>query len=48
MPMNYDKSSLIQFLKEAGEKDVSPLDKFVVKKKDLEGKEGEIVVLKEE
>src|SRR3989344_3132828 len=48
IPMNYDKSSLIQFLKEAGEKDVSPLDKFVVKKKDLEGKEGEIVVLKEE
>ena len=48
IPMNYDKQTLTQFLKEAGETDVKPLDKFVVKKKDLEGKEGEIVVLKEE
>lgn len=48
IPMDYDKSSLNQLLKEAGEKDVSPIDKFVVKKKDLEGKEGEVVVLKEE
>lgn len=48
IPMNYDKTTLTQFLKEAGETDVKPIDKFVVKKKDLEGKESEIVVLKEE
>ncbi len=48
IPMSYDKTSLSQFLKEAGEKDVEPQEKFVVKKKDLEGKEGEVVVLKEE
>ncbi|MEK7227437.1 MAG: hypothetical protein AAB641_00920 [Patescibacteria group bacterium] len=48
IPMNYDKNTLAQFLKEAGEDKVLPLDKFVVKKKDLEGMESEIVVLKEE
>ena len=48
IPINYDKTSLAQFLKEGGEKDVQQIEKFVVKKKDLEGKEGEIVVLKEE
>lgn len=47
IPMDYDDKSLAQFLKEGGEK-VEALDKFVVKKKDLEGKEGEIVVLKKE
>ncbi len=48
IPMSYTKATLDQFLKEAGEKDVSPVDKLVIKKKDLEGKEGEIIVLKEE
>lgn len=48
IPVNYDGKSLQQFLKEAGEKDIKPIDKLVVKKKDLEGKEGEVVVLKEE
>lgn len=48
IPMSYDKSSLTQFLKEGGEEKVEPLDKFVVKKKDLDGKESEIIVLKEE
>jgi L-ascorbate metabolism protein UlaG (beta-lactamase superfamily) len=47
IPMYYTKETLEQFKKEGGEK-VEPLDKFVVKKKDLEDKEGEIVVLKEE
>lgn len=46
IPMHYDETALAQFIKEAGEK-VEPLDKFVVKKKDLEGKEGEVVVLVE-
>ena len=48
IPMHYTKATLEQFLKEGGEAKTESLDKFVVKKKDLEGKEGEIVVLKEE
>ena len=48
IPMYYTKSTLHQFIKEGGEARVEPLDKFVVKKKDLEGKTSEIVVLKEE
>jgi hypothetical protein len=48
IPMDYDKAALTQFLKEAGETNGEPIDKLVVKKKDLEGKEGEVVVLKEE
>lgn len=47
IPMYYTKSILDQFIKEGGE-GVESLDKFVVKKKDLDGKEGEIIVLKEE
>ncbi len=48
IPMYYTKETLEKFFKEGGEAKVDSLDKFVVKKKDLEGKEGEIVVLKEE
>src|SRR3990167_6482817 len=48
IPMHYTAETLKQFIKEGGEVKVESLDKFVVKKKDLEGKEGEIVVLKEE
>lgn len=48
IPTYYTKTTLEQFLKEGGEEKVEPIDKFVVKKKDLEGKEGEIVVLKTE
>lgn len=48
IPMYYDKAQLGQFIKEGGEAKTDPIDKFVVKKKDLEGREGEIVVLKEE
>lgn len=48
IPMLYDKSALDKFLKEGGEKEGSSLDKLVVKKKDLEGKSGEIVVLNKE
>ena len=48
IPMHYTKLALEQFIKEGGEAKVESLDKFVVKKKDLEGKEGEIVVLREE
>ena len=45
VPMHYDPSTLKSFLKEAGAEKVEPMEKFTVKKKDLEGKEGEIVVL---
>jgi len=48
IPMYYTKLTLEKFIKEGGQAKIESLDKFVVKKKDLEGKEGEIVVLKEE
>jgi hypothetical protein len=48
IPMHYTDAALKQFLKEGGEDKVEPLDKLVMKKKDLEGKEGDIIVLKEE
>lgn len=38
------KDSLKTFLKEGGE-DVKPIDKLTIKRKDLEGKEGDIVIL---
>ena len=38
--------SLKQFLKEAGEEKTAPVEKLTLKKKDLEGKEGEVVVLR--
>lgn len=48
IPMGYTPESLKKFLKEAGEDAVKPEEKLVIKKKDLEGKEGDIVVLREE
>lgn len=39
-----NKDALKIFLKEAGE-NVTPTDKLTLKKKDLEGKEGDVVVL---
>ncbi len=44
IPMNYDEKSLKAFLKEGGGEG-KPIDKLTVKKKDLDGKESEIVVL---
>ncbi|MFA5888985.1 MAG: MBL fold metallo-hydrolase [Candidatus Paceibacterota bacterium] len=38
-------NSLKSFLKEAGEEGVKPVDKLTIKKKDLEGKEGEVIIL---
>ncbi len=38
-------NSLKQFLKEAGEEKTTPVERLTLKKKDLEGKEGEVVVL---
>lgn len=49
IPMHYGevggKDALKTFLKEGGEEGTKPEDKLTLKKKDLEGKEGEIVVL---
>ena len=49
IPMHFESGSqeLKQFLKE-GEGDVEELDKLVIKKSDLDNKESEVIVLKEE
>lgn len=44
IPMRYDKKTLAEFLKEEGES-IQPIEKLTVKKKDLEGREGDVVVL---
>ncbi len=50
IPIHYgeigDKNALKDFLKEGGQEDIKPIEKLTIKKKDLEGREGEIVVLK--
>ena len=46
IPMSYDDSTLKVFLKELGEEKAEVVDKLTLKQKDLEGKEGEVVVLK--
>ena len=45
IPMSYDEKSLKAFLKEAGAEGTKPQDRLTVKKKDLDGKEAEIIVL---
>lgn len=49
IPIHYEgvgeRDALKTFLKESGEKHLSPVEKLTVKKKDLEGKEEGIVVL---
>ncbi len=49
IPMHYGEglsaTALKTFLKEGGEEGVKAIDKLTIKKKDLEGKEGDIVVL---
>jgi len=40
-----EKDALKKFLKEEGAEGQGPVDKLTLKKKDLEGKEGEVVVL---
>lgn len=45
IPMHYDAPSLKKFLSEAGREHGEPQEKLTLKKKDLEGKEGEVVVL---
>jgi len=45
IPMHYDASTLKAFLKEAGAEGTKAEEKLTIKKKDLEGKEAEVVVL---
>ncbi len=47
IPMDYTKESLKQFLKEAGEDAVEPLDKLTIRRKEIEAKEGDVIVLAE-
>lgn len=46
IPMDYDVGSLKSFLKESGEEKAEVVEKLTLKLKDLDGKEGEVVVLK--
>jgi hypothetical protein len=45
IPIGSDSSKIKSFLKEAGQEKVTSIDKLTVKKKDLTGKEGEVVLL---
>jgi L-ascorbate metabolism protein UlaG (beta-lactamase superfamily) len=45
IPMHYTQESLKAFLKEAGAEGVKPIEKLTTKKKDLDGKEAEVIVL---
>ena len=45
IPMHYDEKSLKAFLKEAGAEGTKAEEKLTIKKKDLDGKEAEIVLL---
>ena len=45
VPILYDAGTLKMFLKESGAEGVKPIEKLVIKKKELEGKDGEVVVL---
>jgi len=46
IPMDYDDASLKSFLKELGEEKAEVVDKLTLKRKDLDNKEGEVIVLK--
>lgn len=45
IPMDYDNNSLKLFLREIGEEDAKAIDKLTLKRKDLENKESEVVLL---
>lgn len=46
IPMSYNNDSLKLFLKEIGEDNAEVVDKLTLKLKDLDGKEGEVIILK--
>jgi len=45
IPIQYDADTVKTFLKESGNDSIRPIDKLTIKKKDLEDKDGEVVVL---
>lgn len=47
IPMDYDEVSLPLYLKEAGAEKVEPVEKLTIKRKDIEGKLGEVVLFHE-
>lgn len=47
IPMDYNEQSLPIFLKEAGAEKVEPVEKLTIKKKDIEGKLGEVILFHE-
>ncbi len=46
IPMDFDSTSLKAFLKEMGQENAETSEKLTLKRKDLEGKAGEVIVLK--
>ena len=46
IPMDFDEGTLKAFLKEIGEEKAEVVDKLTLKRKDLDNKEGEVIVLK--
>ena len=46
IPMDYDDATLKSFLKEMGDEKAEVTEKLTLKRKDLDGKEGEVIVLK--
>ena len=46
IPMDYDDTTLKVFLKEMGEEKAEITEKLTLKRKDLDGKDGEVIVLK--
>ena len=47
IPMDYDEKSLPIFLKEAGAEKIEPIEKLTIKRKDIDGKLGEVVLFHE-
>ena len=46
VPMHYDAAALKAFLKEEGSENIKPVDKLTLKRKDVSGLSGEVMVLK--
>jgi L-ascorbate metabolism protein UlaG (beta-lactamase superfamily) len=46
IPMDYDPQSLKSFLKEMGDENAETVEKLSLRSKDLEGKEGQVVIVK--
>lgn len=45
IPMDFTPENLKTYLKEAGEDKVEPLDKLTIRRKEIEAKEGDVIVL---